>query len=178
MNLLGKILVVLVTLLAIGFLAVAITVFTTHKNWHAEIVGQNTRITELNAKLDRLKADYKRSEGNLDMELQTAEQQVIKLENERVALAQRNQQAQEQIDELKQQRRDLTTAVAEVQATNQRLGEENDKLQQDIASTLQVTDTAFNEAVRSTSELHEAKVMLESQLERNAQLVEQVGGNQ
>jgi chromosome segregation ATPase len=178
MNLFGKILVVLVTLLAIGFLAVAITAFTTHKNWHADIVGQNTQITALNAQLERLKSDYKRSEGNLELELESAQNQVIKLENERVALAQRNEQAQSQIDELAQQRRDLTTAVAQVQAINQRLGEENQQLQQTIASTLQATDAAFNETVKSTSELHEAKVMLESQLERNAQLVEQVGGNQ
>ncbi|WP_442483802.1 hypothetical protein [Aeoliella sp. SH292] len=178
MNLLGKILVVLVTLLAIGFLAVAITVFTTHKNWHAEIVGQNTQIATLNAQLERLKSDYKQTEGNLELELESAENQVVKLENERVALAQRNEQAQAQIDELAQQRRDLTTAVAQVQAINQRLGEENQQLQQTIASTLQATDAAFNETVKSTSELHEAKVMLESQLERNAQLVEQVGGKQ
>ncbi|MCO6046988.1 hypothetical protein NG895_24070 [Aeoliella sp. ICT_H6.2] len=177
MNLLGKILVVLVTLMSIAFLGVATAVFATHKNWSATMTNQNTQITQLRQDLETLETDYKRLESNLELEIDTAQQQVIKLENERAALANRNAAAQAQIDDLRQQRRDLTTAVASTQAKNKQLAETNAQLQQDIAGTMQATNAAFDETVRATSQLHEAKMMLETELERNAQLVEQAGGN-
>lgn len=177
MNLLGKILVVLVALMSIAFLGVATAVFATHKNWSATIQEQNTQITELRTNLEELETDYKRVESNLDLELETAQQQVLKLESERVALIKRNAAALAQINDLGQKRRDLTNAVASTQVKNKQLAEENAQLHEEIASTMQATNAAFDATVEATSQLHEAKMKLEVELERNAQLVEQAGGN-
>lgn len=177
MNLLGKIMVVLVALMSISFLGVATAIFATHKNWSATMQEQNAEITELRADLDTLQTDYKRVERNLALEIETAEQQAVKLERDRVALANRNAAKQAEIENLRQQGRDLTTALAGTQAKNKQLAETNAELQQDITSTMQATDAAFDATVEATSKLHEAKMMLETELERNAQLIEQAGGN-
>lgn len=178
MNLLGKILVVLVALASIMFLGVSIAVFTTHKDWETTVKDQQTEIQELNAEKEKLSDAYKRYVSNLQLEIDSAEQQVLKLENERAALATRNQEVQAELDRLKQARRDLTAEVASVQDANKRIAEENQQLEQNIESNQQAINQAFDSTVAATSDLHEAKVKLEIELERNAQLVEQVGGNQ
>lgn len=178
MNLFGKILVVLVMLLSVAFLGVAIAVFSSHTNWKAKIDAQKEQITELTADLDTLQTQYKVTDSNLQLEIEAAQHQALKLERERVALAGRNANAQSEIDTLKQERRDLTKAVADTQDTVKQLAGENRKLQQDIESNIEATNTAFTSSVEATSELHEAKMKLETQLERSAQLVEQVGASE
>lgn len=178
MNLIGKILVVLVMLMSVSFLGVAIVVFSSHTNWKAKIDAQKEQIAELDASLEKLKTQYKVTDSSLQLEIESAEQQVLKLERERVALAARNMNAQAEIDALKQKRRELTADVASTQAAVEQLANENRKLQQDIGSNIEATNSTFTSAVEATSELHEAKMKLETQLERNAQLVEQVGASE
>jgi chromosome segregation ATPase len=177
MNLLGKMLVVVITVMSIAFMGVAIALYSTHNNWKATIDDQQATIADLNADLERLQTAYKQNATNLNLEIETAEQQVRKLERERVAIAGRNEAMRSEIETLKQERRDTTTAIANTQAAIQRLAEENAQIEQSIARTQVATNTAFDKAVDATSELHEAKIKLETELERNAQLLEQVQGN-
>ena len=177
MNLIGKFLVVLITVMSVAFLGIAISLFSTHHNWKATVDQQKATITELNADREALQTRYRQNVANLDLELDTAEQQVRKLERERVALFTQNESVNSEIDTLKQQRRDTTMAIAQTQTENKTLGERNDSLKQDIATTQTAMNTAFDQAVEATSELHEAKMQLEIELERNAQLLEQVQGN-
>lgn len=196
MNLLGKILVVLVSLASIMFLGVSIAVFTTHKNWDVTVKDQQAEIQELNAETEKLSEAYKRYVSSLEQEIEAAQQQVIKLENERATLEARNNEVQAELERLRQTRRDLTSEVASVQASiTQLIGRnekpeaedpkdrpeqlgEIDRLEREIDSNQQAINKAFDRAVAATSELHEAKIKLEIELERNAQLVEQVGGNE
>ena len=177
-NFLGKMFAVLVTVMSIVFLGAAIAVFVSHKNWKATIDEQNARIQELQAQQDTFTTQYKLNNANLQLELASAENQIVKLERERVDLMQRNEQVDQQLSDLKQQRRDLTTSIAQTQERNSELVTKNDQLQQDIAATQEAMGTAFDQAVRATSELHDAKLKLETELERNAQLVEQAGGTE
>lgn len=176
MNLIGKILVVIVTVMSIAFLGVAISLYATHNNWKATIEEQTAKIAELNTQLESLQTQYAQYDQNLDLELSAAEQQIRKLERERVALVSRNEEIRAEIENLQQQRRDNTTVIAATQAKNAQLASQNDDLEQDIDRTLTAMNNAFQGAVEATSELHEAKIKLETELERNAQLLEQVEG--
>src|SRR3972149_2988468 len=69
-------------------------------------------------------ADHNRPDSQLKGEVETAQQQVRKLEAERVALVDRNAAVQTELDQLKAERRDATAAVAATQVNNQRLAEE------------------------------------------------------
>lgn len=177
MNLIGKILVVVITVMSISFMAVAFALYSTHTNWKAKIDDQTSTITELNTELETLETQYKRNVASLKLEIETAEQQVRKLERERVAIVAQNDDMRGKLESLKQDRRDVTAEIAKTQNTNKEIADKNIQLQQEIAATQTATDAAFTRAVEATSALHEAKMKLESELERNAQLLEQVQGN-
>lgn len=177
MNFLGKLLVVLIAVMSIAFLGVAIVLYSTHNNWKVTIDEQQTTIADLSGELETLEKSYTQAARNLDLEIETAEQQVRKLERERVAIAARNEEKRAELETLQQQRRDTTTKIARTQVINRQLAEKNTSLRQDIASTLAATNTAFDKAVEATSDLHDAKIELETELERNAQLLEQLQGN-
>lgn len=176
MNLLGQIFAVIILVLSCVFMGLAWAVYATHRNWKSEVDAQRANIQQLQAEMDQLDSRYKLVESNLQTEIDTAEQQVRKLESERVALVARNEEIQAQINQLQQERRDATAAVAATQANNERLANENVELQQEIIAAQEAADQAFQTTVQATSELHDTTVKLESQLEQNAQLTEQVAG--
>lgn len=177
-NFLGKMLVVLVAIMSTMFLGVAIAVFSTHKNWDATIKEQDALKKKLNEQQEQFATQYKLNDGNIQIELASAEYQVIKLERERINWVLRNQELEEQLAVLRQNKLDLTNNIDETQQKNKELLTKNQQLQDEIATTQKSIGVAFDETVRATSELHDAKLKLEVQLERNAQLVEQAGGTE
>jgi hypothetical protein len=123
-----------------------------------------------------LQSKYNQLETQLTVEKDSAEQQVRKLEAERVALVDRNASIQTELDQLKQERREATAAVAATQQGNQRLADEVSKLREDIRTNQQARDQAFATTLQSTEELHQVKGQLETTDERNRQLMAQVAG--
>ena len=120
MNLLGKIFVVLIVVMSLVFMTLALAVYATHKNWKDIVEGPNGLQAQLDTaqtELDQTKTDYNRLESQLKGEVESAQQQVRKLEAERVALVDRNAAVQTELDQLKAERRDATAAVAATQRT-------------------------------------------------------------
>jgi myosin heavy subunit len=179
MNLLGKIFVVLIVVMSLVFMTLALAVYATHKNWKDIVEGPNGLKTQLNtakAELDQKVADYNRLETELKGEVESAQQQVRKLEAERVALVDRNAGIQSELDQLKAERRDATAAVAATQQNNQRLADEVTGLRADIRTNEQARDQAFATTLKATEDLHQAKGQLDNTVERNRQLTSQVSG--
>lgn len=179
MNWLGKVFVVLILIMSLVFMGLAMAVYATHKNWKEVIEGTNG----LKAQLDRakqenteLKALHNRKEEELTAEKEAAEQQVRKLETERVSLADRNVQIQTELDQLKQERRDATAAVAATQANNDRLAAEATGLRQQIRTEQQARDRDFQTTLTATEQLHQVTGEYESARERSEQLTKQVAG--
>jgi len=179
MNLLGKIFVVLIVVMSLVFMTLALAVYATHKNWK-EIVegptGLKTQLTTAQAELQQKVDDYNRLESQLKGEVESAQQQVRKLEAERVALVDRNSGIQSELDQLKAERRDATAAVAATQVNNQRLADEVTGLRQDIRTNEQARDQAFATTLKATEDLHQATGKLTNTIERNRQLTSQVSG--
>ena len=174
MNWLGKIFVILIFIMSIVFMTLALAVYATHKNWKDEADTLQTRLRNAQAEYDRLKGEYNQRESQLTAEVESAQQQVRKLEAERVALVDRNSGIQTELDQLKAERREATAAVAATQQNNQRLAQEVTGLRDDIRENQLARDRAFATTLTATEQLHQTKSQLDSALERSRQLTSQV----
>ena len=173
MNLLGKIFVVLIVVMSLVFMTLALAVYATHKNWKEIVEGPTGLQTQLNnakTELEQKVTDYNRLESQLKGEVESSQQQVRKLEAERVALVDRNAGVQAELDQLKAERGDATAAVAATQQNNQRLADEVTGLRADIRTNEQARDQAFATTLKATEDLHQTKGQLDNTVERNRQL--------
>jgi hypothetical protein len=173
MNLLGKIFVVMIVVMSLVFLGLAMAVYSAHKNWPAQVAQLKQQVNETRSQLEQQISAHQQNAENLQLEKDTAEQQIRKLETERVALVSRLEDTQTEVNQLKQQNRDATTAVAATQQVSAELAKENLTLQKNIISTQEAADKAFDQTVQATGDLHEASTQLSTELERNQQLTEQ-----
>jgi predicted nucleic acid-binding Zn-ribbon protein len=174
MNLLGKIFVVLIFVMSIGFMFSALAVYSTHKNWRDVSTNLQKQLTESKAQFTQLQTQYNRLESSLTSEREAAEQQVRKLETERVSLVDRNVGIQNELDQLKQDSREATAAVSATQQNNEKLATEVAGLRQDIRTNQQRRDEAFAATLKATEELHQTAGELSAAQERNGQLTRQV----
>jgi hypothetical protein len=179
MNWLGKVFVVLILIMSVMFMAFAMAVYATHKNWREVIEGPNglkAQLDQATQQNEQLKNEHNRRVENLTREKEAAEQQLAKLETERVALADRNVQIQTELDQLQQQQREHIAAVASTQALNEGLSNEAGTLRQQIRSEQQARDSAFARTLEATEAVHQLTGQYESARERSEQLTKQVSG--
>jgi hypothetical protein len=179
MNWLGKVFVVLILIMSLIFMGLSMAVYATHKNWREVIEGPNglrQQLDEARAANEQLKNEHNRLVETLTREKEAAEQQLAKLETERVALADRNVQIQTELDQLRQQQREHIAAVASTQALNEGLSNEATGLRQQIRNEQQARDAAFAKTLEATEAVHQLTGQYESALERSKQLTRQVSG--
>jgi hypothetical protein len=179
MNWLGKVFVVLILIMSLIFMGLSMAVYATHKNWREVIEGPNglrQQLDEARAANEQLKNEHNRLVEALTREKEAAEQQLAKLETERVALADRNVQIQTELDQLRQQQREHIAAVASTQALNEGLSNEATGLRQQIRNEQQARDAAFAKTLEATEAVHQLTGQYESALERSKQLTRQVSG--
>ncbi len=175
MNLLGKIFIVFIVLVSFGLMLLAMMVYATHKNWKEEAEKVQSNLAQAKSDNEQLQSRYQSLDSRLKAEREVALQDVRKLESEREILANGNSTLQEELDELRLQRRNATEMVAESQANNSGLMEEVAGLRKEIRNAQQARDEAFAITLKTTSELHSKQGELASSLERKRQLVQQVG---
>jgi predicted nucleic acid-binding Zn-ribbon protein len=179
MNWLGKIFVVLIAVMSVVFMTLALVVYATHKNWKDLVEGTNglkAQLAQSQASLEQKQTQFNQLETDLTGERDAARNQLAKVETERVALDDRNKAIQTELDQLKQERREATAAVAATQENNRKLAQEVTGLREDIRSNQQARDQAFQTTLQATEELHQVKGQLDSAVERSRQLSSQVAG--
>jgi hypothetical protein len=179
MNWLGKIFVVLILIMSLVFMGLAMAVYATHRNWREVIEGPNglrSQLEQARQTNEQLKSEHNRRVEDLTREKESAEQQLAKLETERVALADRNVQIQTELDQHKQQQREHIAAVASTQALNEGLSNEATGLRQQIRTEQQARDAAFARTLQATEAVHQLTGQYESARERTEQLTRQVSG--
>lgn len=174
MNLLGKALVVAILVMSVVFMSLAMAVYSTHQNWYEEAERLQGELTTLTAERDRNVAEHNRLESQLRGEIESSQQQVRKLETERVALTGRVANTQSELDQLKQAQRDATAAVAATQQNNLTLAEEVSGLRDEIRTAQTSRDESFAATVTATEEAHQVRNELETVAERNSELTQQV----
>ncbi len=174
MNLLGKSITVGIAVASILMMAFSLAVYSTHRNWRDDAQKLQTQLTEATNKNTQLESSRRSLESHLTAEVEASQQVVRKLESERVALIDQNTSIQSVLDQLRQQERTNTAAVASTQQNNEKLTAEVEALRAEIRENQQARDEAVAITIRSTDELHQAKGKLSALGERQAQLTQQL----
>src|SRR4029079_19046545 len=106
MNWLGKVFVVILLIMSLVFMGLSLAVYATHKNWQEAAVALNKKLTEAKNENQKLQTEHKRRVEDPEREKTIAEQQLAKLDAERVSLTERYAQAQTELEGLRQNQRD------------------------------------------------------------------------
>jgi hypothetical protein len=176
MNWLGKVFVVLILLMSVVFMALSMAVYATHKNWKAEADRLQDQLTKADAEKQSLITDHNRKVEELNIETEASEQQLRKLETERVSLAERNVQIQAELDQLKQQQVEQLAAVSNTQKLNTDLSGQVNGLRKQIQTEQQARDAAVAATLTATEELHQVKGEYETARQRRDELMTRVSG--
>jgi septal ring factor EnvC (AmiA/AmiB activator) len=174
MNLLGKVLVVAILVMSVLFMGLAMAVYSTHQNWHTRAEQLQTELTAKEGVLNANKAEHNRLESQLRAEIESAQQQVRKLETERVNLTGRLASTQTDLEQLRQEQRNATAAVAATQQSNQQLMAEVGGLRGEIREAQTDRDASFAATVAATEAAHQVRNQLETVAERHQDLTERV----
>lgn len=176
MNLIGKIFVVVIVLMSMLFMVLSMAVYSTHRNWKEAYAKLNTENTALKSQSQKDSSKFQLEIEEKQRQIGVGEQEIARLQSERVALVARNEDIQTEVNDLKQERRDATAAVASTQANAERLSEENVVLQRDIIVAQEASDESFAKTVEATSDLHDSQVKLANAETSVEELTEQVAG--
>jgi myosin heavy subunit len=179
MNLVGKIFVFLTFAMSLVFMAFAVGVYGTHRNWKqaieqptsgfkAQLEDARRQNVELNAKLIALQNEVKAEEV-------AKRQQLAKLESTLKEMT-------DQYATLKTQHEELVvkdkTAIATLDTSQQNLATlttEVEKLRGEIRTTQEERDKLFEKSVKLTDNVQQAQGALKRENERSQQLAAQVG---
>lgn len=176
MNWLGKVFVVVILIMSLVFMGLALAVYATHKNWQQVSTDLKKKLTDAQAENTRLQTEHNRRVEDLQREKTIAEQQLAKLDTERVSLAERNTLIQAELDGLKQNQRDHIAAFASTQKLNEGLTADVTDLRNRIKTAQTDRDKLFKTALDATEELHKAAGEYNAARERNEQLTKQTAG--
>jgi hypothetical protein len=184
MNLLGKIFVVLIFVLSIFFMAMALMVYATHKNWKEEItrtaaqatagqtVGWQARYEQLKKQNEDLKGQNEALEKEVTGEKVARAEALAKLQT---ALSLRTQELEAKEKELTEKSTALasSTTALEKQTENANIATAQvQKLTQDIKNQIARADDLFKKSLELTDQLSQANVQMPALKERSDQLAE------
>lgn len=177
MTLLGKILTMLIFVMSIVFMAFAIAVYATHRNWRELATGPNGLQQQLivqEQKRDQLQTQFDETKKKLAMERASRRLELSGLQSQRVEM-QDALREQEAINEtLVQQEAEATTALKIAETNLQRLKEEVDGLRTNIRTAQLDRDAQFKVVVEKTDLLNQAESLVKQLKTRVSQLTEQV----
>ena len=175
MNLLGKILVVTLFVLSVGYMWLAISVYAYHRDWKTQAETAQKQLQEERNNFQALQNKSNALESQLTAEADAALQQVRKLETETIRLAEANKAIQGQLDALSADARQAVEAVTATQQNNNQLAEEVSRIRDDISKAIKEKDDSFDVALKATEELQSIRNDLESALETQRELVADAG---
>lgn len=179
MNLIGKVITVLIFIMSLVFMAMAVSVYATHKNWRDVVKGPdgqsgleaqirqlqteesqlNDRINKLNTQLTHERVARRFALAALQARSKAQEAELARLETANA--------------ELVKSEADMKIALQLTEANAKKLKEEVDQLWADIKVAQADRDKQFNEVVQMTDRLQQLRVEQERLKEREIQLVDQ-----
>ncbi|MCC6123626.1 MAG: hypothetical protein IT426_01555 [Pirellulales bacterium] len=173
MNLIGKIFTVLIVVLSLIFMAMALMVYATHKNWREEITKQGglrdqltlakqensdltTQKDNLQKDLDKIKSDTQSKLAELETDISLKKNEITQIQQEQA--------------KLKQSERDAVAAMSVTQAEAKKLREEVEGLRANEEQAQKDRDLHFKDVQRLTDELHDRVNELATLKERSRTL--------
>lgn len=183
MNFVGKIFVVLITVMSLVFMAFAVAVYSTHKNWRDVVMnptpapgkelGLKPKLDQARAANNDLQLQIEALKASIETEQAGRREQVAKLEQEKELLTrERDERLREQATLVEQTRRSIA-AMEATQQTLEKLREEVVGLRTRIVEVSQDRDKHFARMVELTDQLQQADGRLKLLEARNTELLEQ-----
>ncbi|MBL9123833.1 MAG: hypothetical protein JNG90_09390 [Planctomycetaceae bacterium] len=184
MNTLGKLLVIAILIMSLVFMAFAVTVYSTHKNWRDLVVNDKPGPGKPLG-LQRQLADMRTKNGELQGQLDTLTKEIT---DERAAHVKSLAELQNTLTTLKQEydkqvaehaalvegERQAVAATEAAHKTLEALRGEVTKLRTDIRTVQQEKEDEFNRAVKLADELNQNKAASDLLKKRNVQLTDQL----
>ena len=172
MNRIGQLFVAIILLMSLLFMTLAMAVYSTHKNWQQAYNTLDAKYKTLDASSKQASSAAELKEAELQGKLDASQMNVALLQSERQSLVARNEDIQTEINDLKQERRDATAAVASTEANAERLSDENTVLRRDVIAANEAADAAFNKTQDATGKLFDTSIKLASATEEITLLTE------
>ncbi|HUY90875.1 MAG TPA: hypothetical protein VMV10_19220 [Pirellulales bacterium] len=168
MNLLGKIFVVLITVMSIVFMAFSVMVYATHKNWVAvvnrsqqevkpgEPLGLKFQLQEAKLKADDLQAQLNKLKTEVDSETAARRAQLAKLQSELTDVSKERDQLVIKEAALTQENRQALEATQQAQKMLDAKIAEIDTLREQMSKAYSDRDARFDDLVKLTDEYNQA----------------------
>ena len=160
MNLVGKIFIVLILVTSIFFMAVAMAVYATHKNWREVVVAPEVG---LQARLDKAKAENKaltdkaqKLKQQFDAEKAAKTQALAKLESELEVARRELKDLEAKQTDLEKAKREAVAAMNATQENATGYRKEVEGQRTAVEEARKDRDAHFKEVVRLTDELNQA----------------------
>jgi uncharacterized protein YlxW (UPF0749 family) len=178
MNLVGKIFAFLVLAMSLVFMAFAVAVYGTHKNWRdvvenpntglkAQIAKEQTRQQELKDEIDKLTAQI--SEEDVAKRKALAD-----LETTRAQSDAKLKESQVQRDELQKSNQEAIAAMTAGQGNLDKMTKEVEVLRKEIRDAQTDRDKSFEQVVKLTDQVHQVTNEITRLKEREGQLAQQL----
>jgi flagellar biosynthesis GTPase FlhF len=174
MNLVGKIFTVLILVMALVFMAFAVAVYATHKNWRdivmlprdqakgGQAAGLKYQLEDARARNKDLKDRRDNMEEELAKEQLAARNALLKLKEEYKKQQADNAALQEELKTVNQEKLQAITSLGTQQQTNLKLRGEVDKLREEIRQAQKERDDKMAELIAATDQ----RLQLENELRR------------
>jgi hypothetical protein len=168
MNLVGKIFVVLILVMSVLFMAFAMAVYATHRNWREVVMLPPDQVVPgkevgLQYQLEKAMADNKALNDQMDSlkkqvaaELDAKTQAVTKLENELVVAKKELKTVEATLSELDKTQRQAAAAVNSTQTNATDYRKELEGQRATVQNAQKDRDAHFKEVTRLTEELNQA----------------------
>ncbi len=157
MNLVGKIFTVLILVMSIMFMAFAIAVYATHRNWQTLAKATQAEVTDYRDRNNQLRGEIDEQKNRLAHERAARRSALARLET----VVQQKQQEIEarntQYNELLAKQRANTNAFTNAQRQLDQLKEQVAALEQEIVKAQEDRDTQFDRVRELTDQIHEAE---------------------
>jgi len=178
MNLIGKVITVLIFIMSLVFMAMAVSVYATHKNWRDVVKGPDgqsgleAQIRQLRTEEDQLKDRVNKLNTQLTHERVARRFALAALQARSKAQEAELARLETANAELVKSEADMKIALQLTEANAKKLKEEVDQLWADIKVAQADRDKQFNEVVQMTDRLQQLRVEQERLKEREIQLVD------
>jgi len=185
MNLVGKILTVVILVFSLVFMAMAVAVYATHKNWKAEVEapapspgkpdgGLKLQLAKKEEERAKKEKDLKDAKDAAEREKEALLQAAARLETENKRLEKEVAETKVTFDNLKVSESKAVGAAAD--ATNQTtvLRADVEKLKAEIRTAQQERDDFFKKMVEATDKMNEAAAEVKRLRKQNLDLTEEV----
>ena len=184
MRIVGKDLIMLITVTSVLLFGLVLTVYNTHRHWQ-EIVerpqaapgkplGLKHQLRNEQEKLDQLLEESQRLKIELATEESAYRQQLQKLETRRVEMITESHRMETELAERGQQFRELTKLVGDEHQNLANVDAQVLKLRQDIRAIQQTRDQQLGRVVSVSEEIYEKVGQIERLEERRRQLDRQL----